>query len=308
MTTTIEPDNFDKTIDRAARAVRQLRIPSAPPATVQARVRNLNSVRATSWPRRVLAVAAIVILAAGLTFMLVHSNGGDVAFGQVLDNLRKVRTVTYKELYKREGWEPSVSRETVDMSGKYSRTEMLDEKGNVVGVAIYNGGRMLNIDPKQKKASLTDYTTDDGLPHTLADQATLADLLKLQAPKATPLGKRAIDGKELAGFRVNRDYDRFYKRCVDVWVDPKTGLPARVVETSSRREPDDAAMKKIEDLRKARGVDKLPPEEIQKLEETWPEVKESRTLTDIRFDVPIDEKTFNIDPPAGYEFTSKKVN
>src|SRR5207253_1863572 len=105
----------------------------------------------------------------------------------------------------------------------------------------------------------------------------------------------------------NRDYDRFTKRSVDLWIDPKTSLPVRVEETSSRREPNEVQMKALEGKKTKNGVIKLSPEEMQQQMEKWPEIITVRIMTDIKFNVPVDESTFSLTPPPGYELTETKV-
>ena len=317
-----DPSQADPTVERAAAALRDVPVPNGPPAVVVAAVRESGRgvVFREDHPirRRAvlvgLAAAAAVVLASALLPSLQSARRSapsfalqaNMAFGDVIGELRKVRTVKYRETSTKNDEAPTISLETVAMDGKFSRTEMLDEKGNVRNWAIYNAGRMLNVDPAAKTASLTDYTTDDGRPHSLGDQHTLADLLKIDPAKATPLGDRAFDGRRLVGFRVNRDDDKRNLRSVDVWADPKTRLPVRVDQTVKMRYPDDAGAAELNRLTK-NGTAPLSPEEAEKLMDGWPWQKTTIVLTEIQFDVAADESTFSVEPPKGYKYTETKV-
>jgi hypothetical protein len=314
-------DQRDATIDRAAAALRGLDVPEGPPADVLDRVRAagvgvalLDRKPARRGLLAGLAVAAAVLLAAGLFTLPKFGGGGgtsgasNFAFADVVRELGKVRTVTYREHAKQEGEDEyeSVSRETVAMDGKFSRSETLDEAGKIVQVAVYNAGRMLNYNFTDKTASLYDYTGDDGVPHSLDDRHTLADLLKLDPAKAKPLGEKEFDGKKLIGFSVNRDYDTRNLRSVNVWVDPKTKLPARVEHTIAYRYPSEAQTAEIF-ARKEAAKREPTAEETEKQMDAWPWVKQFVVITDIVFDVPVDESTFSLDPPKGYELNVTRV-
>jgi hypothetical protein len=312
----------DPVVERAARVLRETAVPDGPPAAVIAAVRE--SGRGVVLPERHpvrrravlfgLAAAAAVVLVTGLLPSLQSARRSapsfgarsDFAFGDVIGELRKVRTVKYRETTTQNDEPPSVSLETVAMDGKFSRTEMLDDKGNVRNWAIYNAGRMLNVDPVDKTASLMDYTSDDGLPHSLGDQHTLADLLKIDPARATSLGEREFDGWRLTGFRVNRDYDKRNLRSVDVWVDPRTRLPARVEQTVKMRYPDDAGAAEL-NRRTKDGTAPLSREESEKLMDSWPWQTTTIVMTEIQFNVSVDESTFSIEPPKGYRYTETKV-
>jgi hypothetical protein len=324
---------LDGLIDRATTAARETAVADGPPADVVQRVRQSGAglVLRTSATRRrrplvaMIAVAAAVLLASGL-LSLPHigrksggggGNGGGVpvaglgenlAFADVLHELKRVKTVTYHEHVVQKGSDEYVSDTscTVAMDGKYSRDETLDEHGKPVQVAIYNAGRMLNYNFTEKKASLYDYTTDDGAGHFLDDRHTLADLLKLDPAKAEQLGVREFAGKRLAGFRVNRNYDKRNLRSVDVWANPKTRLPERVEHTIAYRYPNDEQSAAIA-ARKDRGDPELTREETEKMMDSWPWVKVFSEMTQIIFDVPVDESTFSLEPPKGYELTVTKV-
>lgn len=320
-------EEADKLIDEAARMAREIPVPPGPPSTVADTVRRMGAGTAATSPTgwrierrigritRYAAAAAIVVLLTGLAGWLSrgHNHGrAGVAFADVVQRLQQVQTVTYRTVWKQDGMPDVISRDTVDMAGRYSRSEILAardpgaESGPgaevVRRVSIYNGGRMLTLDPVEMKANLTDHVTD-GLPHRLDQSHTLADLLQLGAASAESLGEQVIDGATLLAFRVNRDRDKFNRRTVVMWVDPQSALPARVEDTSVRRVPDEAAFKRLQKKSPNGGVIKLAPEDAEAAMATWPEVTTVRIMTDIQFDVPVDESTFDVTPPPGYALT-----
>ena len=263
------------------------------------------------------SVAAAAAISMAVAFW--PSSHRSVAFAEVLQQMQQASTVTYRTVSKQTGSPDfiTITRNTVDIAaGNRSRSEILkssDEPAEddtvietVQSITVYNGGRILILNPKEMTAEFIDYVTD-GLPHRLDTSHTLADLLNLNPANAEPLGEQVIDGVELVGFRVNRDYDKFNKRSVVVWADPQTLLPVRVEDMATRREPDNAALAALSAKESEDGAITLSPEEADEVMAKWPEVTTTRLITDIVFNVPVDDSMFSLDPPPGYTLSVTTV-
>ncbi len=323
----INMQEADAIIDRIANAIGMMDVPSGPPLDVVERAMqarpsiagDVGSGHQVQWRVAFISAAAMVLLAFGI-FELANRGGqahGGMIFADVIAELKQVHTVTYRNVVTHPGPRgvpvTYVERNIVDMAGSFSRTEMLDAPAKdasgekpaetVRGISIYNRGKMLNLDPETKRATLRDYNTD-GLPHTLADEHTLSDLIKLNPLEAVALGDRVFDGVKLTGFRVQRGHDSFQTSTVDVWVDPRTHLPARIEETTTRREAD---AKAIAAMNANGGVIHMTPEEADKVMATWPKVTTTSIITDIVFNVAVSEETFSVATPPGYSLTVMNV-
>ena len=315
----------DAVIDRAACAMRDMPIPRGPSAAIvegvrraggQAAVAKLPTGRLAPRSHRYAGMAAVLAVAIALLGWLNWGNGrSGVAFGDVAAKLRQVRTVTCRTITQNAGMPDTITRDIVDMEGKFSRSDILVPNPQapagaalevVVGTSIYNQGRILNLDPEKKTADLFDYAAD-GLPHTLANNHTLADLVKIDPQTAQSLGRRMVLGRECVGFTINRDSGHLYKRTLEVWVDPESRLPVRIVETSTSPQADTADIAELSKMPTADGHIRLSPEEADEVMGKWPKVTTTRVITDITFDVPVDDSTFSLEPPKGYVFSVTKI-
>ena len=93
-------------------------------------------------------------------------------------------------------------------------------------------------------------------------RSALLDTRDKPDAKREPLGKKEIDGRPVVGFRININRSGVV---LDVWGDPKTGLPVRIESTAAI----------------------MPNYKV--------------TMSDFEFNVEMDESLFSVEPPAGYE-------
>jgi hypothetical protein len=140
-------------------------------------------------------------------------------------------------------------------------------------VHIWDGrqGKSLSLLPDQKRATLSTEasTSEHKTPHgAQQDTAAVFRTLLLHAcnrpgVKAESLGEKEIDGRRVVGVRITLPV-----AVMNVWGDPKTGLPYRI-ESTTRMMPD--------------------------VQFTW---------SDFEFNVPMEESLFSVEPPAGYRVGS----
>mgnify|MGYP000849197022 CR=1 FL=1 len=208
-----------------------------------------------------VAVAALIVLAAALALYTFTGAGTTNVYAQIVDRLHNAHTLTFS-IVNRTGVEsmPTVRTEIAFKEPGYMRTSTAE---GIVTIVHDGGGEVqgLNLIPVQKKYSTfgfshaPDMEKSDGGPYV-----SLEKLRALPDQADEALGSRQIDGRTLEGYRVH-DIDTI----TTVWVDPKTGEPARVEM----------------EFPAAPGMDMI--------------------LSDIRVDVPLDDSLFSLDPPAGYE-------
>src|SRR4051812_40387350 len=182
----IHDDAADAIIDQATAALRDVPIPEGPSRAVRDSVRRAGAPLPTRRrPRFFLRYATAAAFLGILVVLMGWWNHGAgtarVAFGDVTAKLNQVHTVTYRSISKTTRMRETIERVTLAMDGKFSRNEFLEASPGpgvpemVRNYAIYNQGRMLNVDNTSKKATLHDYVTDS-LPHALAVDHTLASL------------------------------------------------------------------------------------------------------------------------------------
>ncbi len=208
-----------------------------------------------------LAVAALIVLAVALALYTFAGGGATNAYAQVVDLLHNARTLSFSVVNKTGvATMPTVRTQILFKEPGYMRTSTAD---GFVTILHASGGevRGLNLIPLQKKymtfefSNMPDKDKSDGGPYVSLEKLRA---LPNQADEA--LGPKRIDGLTLEGYRVHET-----DATITVWVDPKTGEPARV-------EMEFAA---------APGMDMI--------------------LSDFQVDVQLDDSLFSLDPPAGYE-------
>jgi len=148
-----------------------------------------------------------------------------------------------------------------------SRQEMeMPDGSRTVMIFDWRQGKMLNLSPAEKLAIVFDYTNmpEDQKSKSgnfLAQfRSLLLDARDKPDAKRESLGEKDIDGQRVVGFHVSGG-----GMTLDLWGDPKTGLPVRLEGTMAM----------------------------------MPNVKV--TMSDFAFNVAMDESLFSIEPPAGYE-------
>ena len=155
-----------------------------------------------------------------------------------------------------------------------TRSEMEIEMPNLPkskSVQIWDGyqGKRLTLEPEHKLATVFDHADrpKDKTPKD-ADplggwRSILLDARKIPDLNREPLGEKDIDGRHVIGFRITTPTGM-----IDVWGDPKTGMPVRMDVTTA----------------------------------LMPNVK--MTMRDFELNVDLDESLFSVEPPAGYKVST----
>lgn len=240
------------------------------PVTLMERIRNMK-------PRTKLAVAAAVLIAfVGLMSWLAPGSGVAVAFADVAEALNNVHSATWKTTTVTKLKLPGEKEEkTVTMDSNcmflapsHERTEFTSDGGKSKGITIVDGqkDKLITLVPATKRAvviNLKNFPPEDN-PYGRTFQGLrelVANAQSGKAGKVERLGVKTIDGRTAEGFRIQRG-----ALIIKIWADPKTLLPIRVEDTF----------------------------------EAYSDTNGSTTMTDFRFNVPLDESLFAVDIPPGY--------
>lgn len=206
-----------------------------------------------------LAVAALIVLAAALALYTFTGSGATNVYAQVVGRLHNAHTLSFSVVSK-TGVEtmPTVRTQIAFKEPGYMRTSTAD---GFVTIVHASGGEVkgLNLVPLQKKYMTFGFSNAPD-KHDTGPYVSLEKLRALPNQADEALGRKPIDGRTLEGYRVHET-----DTTTTVWVDPKTGEPARVEM----------------EFPAAPGMNMI--------------------LSDFRFDVQLDDSLFSLEPPAGYE-------
>ncbi|MHC4155156.1 MAG: hypothetical protein ACYST6_09590 [Planctomycetota bacterium] len=189
--------------------------------------------------------------------------GPQVAWAEVLENIRNLRTLTF--LIRTSDGGPPVAKAMV-VDPYLMRTEFLGEQERAANLL---GGQILIVDAEKGKALILD-TEKKKATIRPARQAVLPvydayrNFREMEDFSVEQVGRRRIGDIEAVGFRLKKQDG---EREIMVWADPETKLPVLMEES-------------VED---AQG--------------------QSRRflLTDIVFDAELDRSLFSLELPEGYE-------
>ncbi|MCX5752857.1 MAG: hypothetical protein NTW97_04320 [Candidatus Krumholzibacteria bacterium] len=174
----------------------------------------------------VYAAAAVALVA--VLWGLNHFTGlfgGEPAFADVMAKINAAENVTFRQLLKYEGSDPSAAENMATATGLLRTT--FEE---IVIVRDFNKGIMLNVSPSTKRAFLEHQVglkRGKGLFNYVDWIATLQD-----GPSGKFVGREKMDGVDANVFVVaNGEF-----QTTRIWTDPGTNLPLRIV-WSNRHNP-----------------------------------------------------------------------
>ncbi len=171
-------------------------------------------VSSTRWR---IVVGGVVAACLILTATLLPFGSTSVAFAEVQQQLNQLRNVTYNFVVG-------------ESSTKYIASGTLLRIDSEGGVRIIRPDlkKTLRVDHDKRRAVLTHDNRKDPLP-----QINYVERLRtISADSIRELGKKVINGDSVNGFAVIEPGTG--GRSMEVWVDPKTLLPVRVVADENR--------------------------------------------------------------------------
>jgi outer membrane lipoprotein-sorting protein len=214
---------------------------------------------------RVAAASFLVLAFVGVAAWL-HGTGATPALADFLAPILDARTAKYKMTCVERGG--TTTAEVMVLAPNRTR---LDEehpnKRKTVFIMDGDQGKTLTLHPARKLAIVI---TDVNVPKERKERASNDISLDLRSQlrdfrgrpdyKRQPLGEKDIHGRHVVGYRLTG-----HGLVMDLWGDPKTGLPVRVESTA----PSDPHTKIVQ--------------------------------SDFVFNVDLDESLFSLEPPAGYK-------
>lgn len=172
---------------------------------------------------RIAAAAAIIIVA----LIGIHQFiGTEVAWAEVLKNIRNAKTVRWKTTITAEGHEPQIMRAMV-IGSDYFRFEVSDV---LVFIIDRHKGKGLILNYPAKGQATLGFCDDDRIPDYYDAFRNFRDLPGFSVKE---IGRRRIDGKWAIGFQVKHENEEQERA---IWVDPESELPIRVEEMEEDRE------------------------------------------------------------------------
>jgi outer membrane lipoprotein-sorting protein len=218
----------DDLLDRAIEAVRHRGAQMCPPADVTFRVKAQlehqqrktllkERVLTMFWKARYPSAAAAVLIAAMIGWMLLGPTAG-VAFADVLQNMREVRTATFNSRTEMEGQPPVTGRNFYMQPGSI-RVE-IDAPFKSIMIWDYEAERGISLMPEQKKAIPMDFR---GAAAEAAPPNPFA-----MAHVIPPGAAQLLREEEMEGKMTNVYHAKLEDQQITFWADAKTALPVKV--------------------------------------------------------------------------------
>ena len=185
------------------------------------------------------ATAAAVLLALGVSFL----RPTPLAFGQVVDNIKKAKSVSFvtKMPTILRGSERGVLQQKFYIQGEHYRMEIPSaQEGADIPPDVPSVMLAIIADSKQKKSLQLDFVRKTAQTIELNDKRwqqiaranPIEELRKLKNDDAERTGEEEIDGRKTQVYRLKKaDFIEMRLGEGDtakLWVDPKSGLPVRI--------------------------------------------------------------------------------
>ena len=175
-----------------------------------------------------LAAAAVIII---VVFVGIHQFGGSiegssVAWADVLEEIKNVRSVTFKEIFLNRGGESVVTCEVTLMKPGYER-RVTSDPSHPISFLDHTRQRTLDIYPDIKRAVVIQRVGWG--PRTSQFLNYFRWFEDMQNKTGECIDQEQIDGKIVHKFFVPEEQELMQKRRkITLWVDPETNLPVRV--------------------------------------------------------------------------------
>lgn len=251
-----------------------------------------------SWRRRILAalpITAIVFLVSVVCFMK-EEPVTSVALADVIQRIQAVQTVRYHVVYDK----PDIGQNACNVmviEPDLARIEMLKNgtaELDTVRIVDLSKGLMLQLDPQAKQSLYVSINVgkDSNWKQTseLGEFYTLHNLRNIDEVVTEKLGRRQIDGLDVVGFKM---VDPQRTETTVVWVDVKTQLPVRIERVGDHNRGGIGVSRPFTDDEREKYKDLIEQEAKKQ--------RFSReTITNIEYDVELDESLFSLSSPEGY--------
>jgi outer membrane lipoprotein-sorting protein len=218
---------------------------------------------------RVVAAATFVVAIVGVVAWF-HGGGATPALADFFAPILDAKTAKYKMTCVERGGTDTA--EVMVLAPNRVRVEYeMPNKTKAIQIVDGDKGKILMLNPVRKHATLATFTNQPkerahGNAIFLELRSQLLDARDRPDFKREPLGEKDIDGRHVVGYRLTGK-----GMVMDLWGDPKTGLPVRI-EGSAPSSP-----------------------------------RTKIVYTDFVFNVDLDESLFSLEPPAGYKILNLKL-
>jgi outer membrane lipoprotein-sorting protein len=277
------PDhNNDDLLDRVIEAFRNEPVPEGPPSDLAAETVELLSSAGPRWTTnppqqrraRMLRIArntglgaAAVILVTLLGWLVAINTTSSIAFGDVIENVKKAKSVTLVNKQK-IGNQPELQFQW-SLQGDSIRME-IPEQMTMIGNLKQKKALQLNHVAKVAYQILL----EDGTQEAFANP--LDQIRNIKPKDARQQGEEEINGQKAIVYLVEKiDFFGIKSRGeMRIWVDPKSELPVKIhigVNTRHGSSPDDRPFDTV------------------------------MTLEQFEWNKPLDPKLFSLEIPEGYE-------
>lgn len=215
-----------------------------------------------------IAATVIFVVALGGVALWFHGSGATYALADFIQPIIDAKSATCKMTVEIQGRPSQTGEMMVSGPGRFRQTM----PGSGVMIWDLDKEKELSLDAVRKQAVLLDIAN---MPKEKKEeqnmfawlQSELRETKEKPGVKREPLGEKGIDGHRAIGYRITNRL-----QAIDLWGDPKTGLPIRVEWK--------AAM--------------------------FPNMK--MILSDFAFNVKLDESLFRVVPPPGYTIETMHMN
>jgi outer membrane lipoprotein-sorting protein len=231
----------DEQLDQHVAALRDEPIEAGPsPQALQATLKMLRQSNRMTIGRRTFIerlaamtmtqkiAATVMITLGGMTLWVMFEIFGalspGVAFGDVVERLKSIRTAAYTMTVTLPG-KPPTSMRTLELGNGRTRTEIGEG-----GIVISNGSLSLALDPRTHTATRIELSREVPRP---SEPNVVESFRQLAGAQGKAVGERLIDGVETRGFLVmgGRGAGAQGGPTMTIWADKKTALPVRVETT-----------------------------------------------------------------------------
>ena len=176
----------------------------------------------TIMKTKITTFAAAAVLIIAVLIGINEFGGSSIAFGDILENIEKAKTLAWKTTLVTEGQNPRITR-TMVLEPYYMRVELED---GTVWILDRSQGKTLILDPSRKIAVIS--STAKTSPDILEICNTFENFKNMEGFLVEEVGQQQIDGKSSIGFRLTKEDE---SQQIMVWADIETELPI-LIETT----------------------------------------------------------------------------
>ncbi|MCK4851003.1 MAG: hypothetical protein KAT11_06620 [Phycisphaerae bacterium] len=259
------PQKAEQIVEKAVRAIREVRVPQGPPGEVVESVLTAgNGGRSEfakgsfgmNWIMKIAAAILIVVGIGAVIGLVTQGSGGSgVAFAAVAQQFRNARTVTYTMITDAD----SEAIPTMRMEMSYKQPgywRMTGGAGSVVGITDGTQKKAILINHSEKQFSEMNFSN---LPQDKPEIEFFEWLRTLPDRADEVLGEKEMDGRRVQGFRVSEN-----GMTGTFWIDTETG-------------------------------------DLTRVEMEFPNAPGTHgVMTDFQFDLELEDSLFSLTPPEGY--------